>query len=1582
MVHDPCATLRRVRKEVGVNLVRMDANDLPRIDRLPPEAFLAQRKSEQYRPNTLSTDWYNAGIDGRPRFNYFAAVRMSKDPQVQFGMRILRAPLYQLEVDVEASSERVGRFVRQQFQDFWDAALRRILTSQFTYGPAVGETSHRLHRGVVQFDRFDDFRPGDCRPLLRRKAGKQSGGKLVGVRVQGGGCEAFDVYAPHGFWHSGEAEYGQYWSRPRIADAYEPWLEKRGKNGAVDCRRLWFKKGAFTGGQLRYPLGKTTVVGEDGSNYTVDNQDLAQRILDQWESGGTLSLPNTRDQNGNYKWEFTPPGAGQEVKNILDYPKELDTEMLKGMGIPPEIVEAATVGSGYSGRAIPAQVFFSSEDEIAADVVRTIDTQVIKPMVRTNYGPRAEYRIRHRSLAKLVAESDPRSNAQRLQEPDPRQAMGGGLPGLSLSLDSINRKIRRLSRQIDLGQPERDPRLAALYDLMLQAAERIADGDEDAQDELDALAEIAAEITGTKIDLAWVEYGTSRSGKKRWKDDQTGKLRYQESRPGEAREKRDRSHAKANELIEAHHLSLNDPGKHPPLTPKQWGELADHLPAMTRDKLRNVRNQLLQGVRDQRTHGEWVDRLRAEVKSRLEAKPEPEAPTPTEKANVPEAPDSSTKQPWEMAYQHASEGNLEKAMSVFSAMPLAELKKQAVEANVSTHGTNKQTLLDRLRQNMEQLTPDAREKSKKRQQADSDYLDARHLVQASEDGQFTPESDAYAAEKMGLLGKENAANWREVRDTDEAKAHKAEHDRKQLGDVIAKLDPSDPRHAELIERAKKLNAEPEAEPKQIDPEHQRQIEHGRKTDKMFGGDGRYEAELWTQLRKQNPDAMLPKLSKAGAEYAADLYSADGKPVPAEVLADYPDLAAKYGKGEEKATDPVATARQRFKDVINTKHTNSKDRADAIEAARADLEAAEAKAKGVSDEDLAIIRGGRPTLGHDGKAVFADHSLDTGNKVDDQFVDANKKVDQQPEAKPDEYTTMTKADGTRVVVKNYKSPQEIENERVVAKLNGTAPPNKISPARQKEQQAKERMKQLTSLSRKELEALAEENGIDHTKYPGDYNLAVAIRFALPTGDAGNDSETPKGSKEPAESPSKTESPRDRLNRLRGSIPNAGSGFAANKGDTVATMGNEAPAGTYTVIGASRDGSTYTIRPDRSKMTDDQKARLKKDPTAYDRKVNAAEIIPTSHASIAKRLSATVSDASELVLDAVEQDIERMSQAGKWSASPDAPEQNSAKPKTKAAREELAKSKQQEWLSSMAEAGVNPDTPRTPEAKALEQSLLEGLGQLQSGQEMTEPGKYRDITDEEYAGVMRTVDSAIAQLKAEAGKPGPDIAPRGPESPNNPLDKNPDNATVSPSEDTKPQGGTKMEAKPLTGSPSVVAMGDRERNSAINGVQKRIEYWRAISQRPSVEQRLKERADFEIESLGKRLEWMANHTDAKWWAEYVQHTNNYATMTDAEFERVSTFAVQKAKQPAPQQAKPAQQAKRAQQQAAPKLPDVSLPDAPEGYSTINLGGENILKHNDRGLMIAARNGKFHLLGRDGRKLGSFDTFEAAKDGLDNF
>ncbi len=216
----------------------------------------------------------------------------------------------------------------------------------------------------------------------------------------------------------------------------------------MQSRQLWFKKGAFSGGSIRYPVGRTSYDNGDGIT-SIDNQDLARQIAEDVMAGAVMSLPSTMDKNGQFLWTYEPPKAGNEVRNILEYPQELDKEILIGMGIPPELVSAATVGSGYSGRAIPAQMFFSSCDEVVHLLVDAIDRQILRNLVVINFG-RQCYHIVPDSLAEKVLDDNDKSKAK--PKNDDKQPVQ-----LSLTARKrLARKLRKLEHRLKLAWSSAD----------------------------------------------------------------------------------------------------------------------------------------------------------------------------------------------------------------------------------------------------------------------------------------------------------------------------------------------------------------------------------------------------------------------------------------------------------------------------------------------------------------------------------------------------------------------------------------------------------------------------------------------------------------------------------------------------------------------------------------------------------------------------------------------------------------------------------------------------------------------------------------------------------------------------------------------------------------------------------------------------------------------------------------------------------------------------------------------------------------------------------------------------------------------
>jgi hypothetical protein len=866
-------------------------------------------------------------LNGESWFNWTEADLMRRDPQVIFGMAILRAPLYGVTWNVKAPT-KVAEFVNATIQRVWQRSLRKVLHF-LEYGVHAGEITHTLEDGLVRFDHVWDVHPRDARPL-EYKDGPHRGdvaGLMVNPTGASTGIGRIDLLAPHAWWFPGNAEFGGLYSRPAMSGAYLPWKEKRGRNGAIDSRRLWYKKCAFHGPRMRYPDGSTDF-GTPSQPNLRSNQDVAREIAEKFENGGILALPNDLHSGdaSHFAWEWEDSGSIQEVAGLREYPKDLDREILIGLGIPPELVEAATVGSGYSGRAIPAQMFFTLMDEYARLIIQYIDQLIIRPLITLNFGRKTKYEILVNSLAAMVAkeakeakgeqkggndsdgdqddnrgvddmsahgrESDkpPVRLSQKLQDRvkaladaeypdlppvrlstgDPqdwhRTKTGKGeyspstgrwrpiaehlqsmptaesrnefakqasqtahrefvkkwkesphaaklpvreakkqlraakkqarveaskthseavrewksklrvhiknahgqiaqgkraqldsmrktteaaiqevLPGLELP-SSVNAKrlaaaivpeLRELADEswrgvtsgLDdlrialnngdlrhepnqdelrnwLSEPEepsfqdafsensparealsdviynaipysdsaseqdlddqhevskraadrlgdviakrltesggRDETIrlsaddgkkkdnlaetAAIYDAMLQAAARVANGDEDAQDDLDELADLAADEE--QIRLGWIDAGASRTGKKRWKDTETGRYRYQESRPGELREKRERSSKRARELSEAIQRHLLHPQDFPRPTKEQWQELADHLPALTVDGLRNVRNRLLLAIPNKKRHAELVQAIQKHVNKKTKPTPK-KAPSST-----------------------------------------------------------------------------------------------------------------------------------------------------------------------------------------------------------------------------------------------------------------------------------------------------------------------------------------------------------------------------------------------------------------------------------------------------------------------------------------------------------------------------------------------------------------------------------------------------------------------------------------------------------------------------------------------------------------------------------------------------------------------------------------------------------------------------------------------------------------------------------------------------------------------------------------------------------------------------------------
>ena len=170
--------------------------------------------------------------------------------------------------------------------------------------------------------------------------------------------------------------------------------------GAKRTLRLRMIKDAYVGDILWYPADRQ-VEFPDGK--TQSWRDAAREIVEARHSGGALTLPMLRDSLGNKLVDYTPPQGVPGHTQIFNWKRDLDLEIWKALEIPPEIIQASSSGSGFSGRWIPFAVALSAVHAELAELIRCVDRDLLRPIAQLNFGRAPEYTIRPKSLVETYA---------------------------------------------------------------------------------------------------------------------------------------------------------------------------------------------------------------------------------------------------------------------------------------------------------------------------------------------------------------------------------------------------------------------------------------------------------------------------------------------------------------------------------------------------------------------------------------------------------------------------------------------------------------------------------------------------------------------------------------------------------------------------------------------------------------------------------------------------------------------------------------------------------------------------------------------------------------------------------------------------------------------------------------------------------------------------------------------------------------------------------------------------------------------------------------------------------------------------
>jgi hypothetical protein len=346
---------------------------------------------------------YSSRFGDQLFFNFFNDVEwMCRDDSIRLPLQFVMGPAAHAEWGVEGRTNAEALFVAQQLQWFWSNAVPRVQGKGYPFGYCGGEMTYDVHEGLLVQSRFKIFNPRDTDPARHPTTKKPCEvwvhNTAEGVTKLHGWREDIPNKA---FWYAHLDDYDRLRGESQVWAAYRPWLRLTGRDGGEELIDLGFYRLGVPPTVVDHPNQPYTAAAGKGQPYAnngfTHTRDEARSIAESGKSGAGIAV-SSEQQNGVRKWDYRVLATGINGTQLIEYVEYLERKCYKGVGIPPELLQAAESGSGYSGRAIPLEGFLTSQQRPVNDMTRSWFDQIGQPLLRWNFGPDAWARVSPKPL--------------------------------------------------------------------------------------------------------------------------------------------------------------------------------------------------------------------------------------------------------------------------------------------------------------------------------------------------------------------------------------------------------------------------------------------------------------------------------------------------------------------------------------------------------------------------------------------------------------------------------------------------------------------------------------------------------------------------------------------------------------------------------------------------------------------------------------------------------------------------------------------------------------------------------------------------------------------------------------------------------------------------------------------------------------------------------------------------------------------------------------------------------------------------------------------------------------------------------
>jgi hypothetical protein len=364
--------------------------------------------TEGYKPSMPA--WAYATENYIPQIWLYRDIElMMVHPVVRNSLTYFKSGVAAVEFELDCNVPEAEEFIMSQCSRYWDRGVP-MLQGGYEYGWIGCEAVYSADDGPLSWERLVQFAPRDT--FLLTQANTPVGVRVKSIIPQGEvnlWLATKDVPAK-ALWYAHEPRYHSHFGQSQLIAAWRPWRRLAAKDAIESVADSGMYRFAVPPVIVGYPDEDMQVSATASAPATsLDSQgkprryarDYARQCAEWLKSGAAIGFPTTKyptDLGGGDKWTIDIPKSTLNIDGLIGYIKHLWDQINYGIGVPPELLQASEGGSGYSGRKIPREAFLMRQQRIADALLNLFVEQILKPLVRWNFGPHVKFKISVKNL--------------------------------------------------------------------------------------------------------------------------------------------------------------------------------------------------------------------------------------------------------------------------------------------------------------------------------------------------------------------------------------------------------------------------------------------------------------------------------------------------------------------------------------------------------------------------------------------------------------------------------------------------------------------------------------------------------------------------------------------------------------------------------------------------------------------------------------------------------------------------------------------------------------------------------------------------------------------------------------------------------------------------------------------------------------------------------------------------------------------------------------------------------------------------------------------------------------------------------